>query len=159
MLKRATVLLLVVLLGSYAAPVSAQNLTKEELAAQFAAELYNYASSHSEEEARAYAQYRLDQLTYSNLAPEPTQTNLLEAGISPEVLYGTGEYTSTIYLDLDTSLTWMASYANAHTESRSSVGVPITQRSSLRLQLHRESLQAAMRLLASPVSLYVWPPL
>jgi hypothetical protein len=99
MLKRATVLLLVVLLGSYAAPVSAQTLTEDELAAQFTAELYEYASTHSEEETRTYAEYRLDQLTYSNLIPEPTEANVLEAGISPEVLYG--EYTTTIYLDLD----------------------------------------------------------
>lgn len=99
MLKRATVLLLVVLLGSYAAPVSAQTLTEQEWTAQFTAELSNYASTHSEQETRAYAQYRLDQLTYSNLIPETSQTNLLEGGISPEVLYG--EYTTGIYLDLD----------------------------------------------------------
>src|SRR5215211_7593910 len=86
MLKRATVLLLVVLLASYAAPVSAQTLTEEQISSQFAAELYEYASTHSEEEARAYAQYRLDQLTYSNLLPDPMQTNLLDVGISPEVL-------------------------------------------------------------------------
>lgn len=99
MLKRATVLLLVVLLGGYAAPVSAQTLTEEEWTSRFTAELYDYASTHSEAETRAYAQYRLDQLTYSNLFPETTQTNLLEGGISPEVLYG--EYTTSIYLDLD----------------------------------------------------------
>lgn len=98
MLKRATVLLLVVLLGSYAAPVSAQSLTEEQLTAQFAAELNEYASTHSEEQTREYAQYRLDQLTYSNLIAEPTQTNLLVTAISPEVLYGTEE---SIYLDLD----------------------------------------------------------
>jgi len=99
MLKTTTVLLLVVLLGSYAAPVSAQTLSEEEWTARFTAELNDYASTHSEAETRAYAQYRLDQLTYSNLIPETTQTSLLEAGISPEVLYG--EYTTTIYLDLD----------------------------------------------------------
>jgi hypothetical protein len=99
MLKRATVLLLVVLLASYAAPVSAQTLTQEDWTARFTAELNDYASTHSEAETRAYAQYRLDQLTYSNFIPETTQTNLLEPGISPEVLYG--EYTTSTYLDLD----------------------------------------------------------
>src|SRR5689334_13955088 len=99
MVKRATVLLLVVLLASYAAPVSAQTLTEQEWSARFTAELNDYASTHSEAETRAYAQYRLDQLTSSNLIPETTQANLLEAGISPEVLYG--ETTSAIYLDLD----------------------------------------------------------
>jgi len=98
MLTRATVLLLVVLLASYAAPASAQSLTEEQLTAQFAAELNEYAATHSEEQTRAYAQYRLDQLTYSNLNAEPTQTNLLSTAISPEVLYGTGE---SVYLDLD----------------------------------------------------------
>jgi uncharacterized membrane protein YgdD (TMEM256/DUF423 family) len=101
MLKRATVLLLVVLLGCYAAPVSAQTLTEEQWTAQFTTELSDYAATHSEEETRAYAQSRLDQLTYSNLIPE--STTVLEAGISPEVLYGTGAWsdTSTIYLDMD----------------------------------------------------------
>ena len=93
--------MLVVLLGSYAAPTSAQTLTEEELTTQFSAELYQYASTHSEEDTRAYAQYRLDQLTYSNLIPEPMQTNLLDSAISPEVLYGTGEFTNSVYLDLD----------------------------------------------------------
>ena len=88
MLKRATVLLLVVLLGSYAVPVSAQTLTEQEWTVQFTGELTDYASTHSEAETRAYAQYRLDQLTYSNLIPETTQASLLERGISPEVLYG-----------------------------------------------------------------------
>lgn len=99
MLKRATVFLLVVLLGSYAVPVSGQTLTEQEWTTRFTTELTDYASTHSEAETRAYAQYRLDQLTYSNLIPETTQANLLEAGISPELLYG--EYTTTIYLDLD----------------------------------------------------------
>ena len=99
MLKRATVLLLVVLLASYAAPVSAQTLTEEQLTTQFEAELYQYAATHSEQETRAYAQYRLDQLTYSNLIPQLAQTNLIEAGISPEVLYG--ENPTSIYFDLD----------------------------------------------------------
>jgi len=101
MLKRATVLLLVVLLGCYAAPVSAQTLTEEQWTAQFTAELTDYASTHTEEETRAYAQYRLDDLTYSNLMPEPTQGNVLEGGISPEVLYGSWGDATTIYLDLE----------------------------------------------------------
>jgi len=96
MLKRATVLLLVVLLASYAAPVWAQTSTEEELTSQFTAELNDYASTHSEQETRAYAQYRLDQLTYANVIPQPMQTNLIGAVISPEVLYG-----ESIYLDLD----------------------------------------------------------
>ena len=80
---------------TYSIPASAQT-TEEIYKAQFESELYEYASTHSEEETRAYAQYKLDQLTYSNLIDEPAQANLLEAGISPEVLYG-----NTIYLDLD----------------------------------------------------------
>jgi len=99
MLKRATVFLLVVLLGSYAAPVSAQTLTEQEWTTRFTTELNDYASTHSDQETRTYAQYRLDQLTYSNLLPETTQASLLDSGISSEVLYG--EYTTTIYLDLD----------------------------------------------------------
>ena len=102
MLKRLTVLLLVVLLACYGAPVSAQT-TEEEWTAYFTAELNEYAAMHSEEETRAYAQYRLDQLTYANLIPEATQTNVFEAGILAEVLYGAGAWsdTTTIYLDLD----------------------------------------------------------
>ena len=101
MLKRATVLLLVVLLGCYAAPVSAQTLTEEQWNARFTAELTDYASTHSEEETRAYAQSRLDELTYSNLNAEQTQANVLEGGISPEVLYGSWGDATTIYLDLE----------------------------------------------------------
>ena len=98
MLKRATVLLLVVLLAIYAAPVSAQTSTEEELTNQFTAELNDYASTHSEPETRTYAQYRLDQMTQSYLDPQQTT---LASVISPEVLYGTGEYATSIYLDLD----------------------------------------------------------
>ena len=90
--------MLVVLLGSYAAPVSAQTSTEEELTNQFTAELNDYASTHSEQETRAYAQYRLDQMAQSYLDPQQTT---LAAVISPEVLYGTGEYATSIYLDLD----------------------------------------------------------
>jgi hypothetical protein len=105
MLKRATVLLLVVLLASYAVPVSAQTLTEEQLTAQFTAELYEYASTHSEEETRAYAQSRLNQTMtyYANL--DPQQQTTLSSFISPEVLYGegafAGDFVTSIYLDLD----------------------------------------------------------
>jgi hypothetical protein len=100
MLKRATVLLLVVLLGCYAAPVSAQTLTEEELTAQFAAELNDYAATHSFEELKAYAQYRLDLITSENLITEVAGSSTL--GISPEVWYGEGYGDATlIYLDLD----------------------------------------------------------
>lgn len=99
MLKRAAVLLRVVLLGSYAAPASAQTSTEEQLTNQFTTELNEYASTHSEQETRAYAQYRLDQMAQSYLDPQQTT---LASVISPEVLYGTGEYaTTSIYLDLD----------------------------------------------------------
>ena len=103
MFRRATVLSLIVLLACYGAPVSAQTLTEEQWTTHFISELNEYASTHTEEETRAYAQYRLDELTDSNLIPEPTETNVLEAGISPEVLYGTGAWSdaTTIYLDLD----------------------------------------------------------
>ena len=101
MLKRATVLLLVVLLGNYAAPVSAQTLTEEELTAQFATEFNEYAATHSFEELQAYAQYRLDLITsQSLLSDEPTPSTL---GISPDVWYGEdyGDISTLIYLDLD----------------------------------------------------------
>ncbi len=91
--------MLVVLLAGYAAPVSAQTLSEQDWTARFTAELYDYASTHSEQETRAYAGYRLNQLTSSNLIPEPMQTNLIGTVISPEVLYG--ESTTSIYLDLD----------------------------------------------------------
>lgn len=102
MLKRATVLLLVVLLGSYAIPVSAQTSTEAELTAQFASELNSYAATHSFEELKAYAQYRLDLMTSQNLiAAEPSVSTL---GISPQVWYGPdyGDgFNGIIYLDLD----------------------------------------------------------
>jgi hypothetical protein len=100
MLKRATVLLLVVLLGCYAAPVSAQVSTEEELTAQFAAELNDYAATHSFEELKAYAQYRIDLITSENLITEVASASTL--GISPEIWYGEGYGDATlIYLDLD----------------------------------------------------------
>lgn len=101
MLKRATVLLLVVLLSSYAAPVSAQTSTEEELTAQFAAEFNEYAATHSLEELKAYAQYRLDLMTSQSLIPEQSTESTL--GISPQVWYGPdyGDMTSAIYYDLD----------------------------------------------------------
>jgi len=100
MLTRATVLLLVVLLGSYAAPASAQTSTEEELTAQFAAELYEYASTHSFEQLQAYAQYRLDLITSQNQITEQSSASTL--GISPEVWYGESYGEGLIiYLDLD----------------------------------------------------------
>jgi len=101
MLKRATVLLLVVLLGCYAAPVSAQTLTEEELTAQFATELNEYAATHSIEELRAYGQYRLDLITSENLMTEVASAATL--GVSPEVWYGEdyGDMATLIYFDLD----------------------------------------------------------
>lgn len=102
MLKRATVLLLVVLLGSYAIPVSAQTLTEEELTAQFAAELNEYAATHSLQELHAYALYRLNLMTSQNqMVEEPSAVTL---GISPEVWYGPDygdSMNSLIYLDLE----------------------------------------------------------
>ena len=102
MLKRATALLLVVVLASYAFPVSAQTSTEEQLTAQFAAELNDYAATHSLEELKAYAQYRLDLMTSQSLvAAEPGTTTL---GISPEVWYGPSYgdgMNGIIYLDLD----------------------------------------------------------
>jgi hypothetical protein len=101
MLKRATVLLLVVLLSSYAFPASAQTSTEEQLTAQFAAELDAYASTHSLEELKAYAQYRLNLLTSQSLIPEESSFQTL--GISPEVWYGPDgdSMNGAIYLDLD----------------------------------------------------------
>jgi len=100
MLKRATVLLLVVLLGIYSAPASAQTLTEEELTAQFAAELNEYAATHTLEELKAYAEYRLNLITSENLIPEGSSASTL--WISPEVWYGEdyGDL-NLVYLDLD----------------------------------------------------------
>lgn len=157
MLKRATVLLLVVLLGSYAAPVSAQTLTEQEWTAQFTAELSNYASTHSEQETRAYAQYRLDQLTYSNLIPETSQTNLLEGGISPEVLYG--EYTTSIYLDLDRDFNFDSKLRECTFRKQEQCRSTYNADLFTRLQFRQESLLVAMRLPRCLVSLYVPPRL
>lgn len=100
MLRRATVLLLVVLLSGYAFPASAQTSTEEQLTAQFTAELNDYAATHSLEALKAYAQYRLDLMTTQNLLTEGASTATL--GISPEVWYGPGDgMNSIIYLDLD----------------------------------------------------------
>lgn len=101
MLKRATVLLLVVLLCSYSVPVSAQTLTEEELTAMYAAELNEYAATHSFEELVAYAENRLNSMTSQSLLVESNASTL---GISPEVWYGPNfgdDMNSIIYLDLD----------------------------------------------------------
>ena len=152
---RAVVLTLVLLLGCYAAPVSAQTLTEEEWTAQFTTELSEYASTHSEEETRAYAQSRLDQLTYSNLIPEPTQANLLESGISPEVLYGTGEYTNSIYLDLDYEFNRDNQLRDCTYRKQEQCRAAYNADLFTQLQYQPESLLAAMRSALSLVSLYV----
>jgi len=101
MFKRiVTLMSIAALFSAYSIPASAQT-TEAEYQAQFEAELYEYAATHSEDEARAYAYSRLDQLTSTNLISEPAQTNPLEAGIAPEILYGPEEFTTDIYLDLD----------------------------------------------------------
>ena len=112
MLKRATILLLVVLLASYAAPVSAQTSTEEELTAQFTAELNDYASTHSEEETRVYAQSWFGQVTSSSI-PDPEQTTTLANFISPGVLFGgedTGDLVTSIDLDLDREFNFSDKY-------------------------------------------------
>lgn len=100
MLKRATVLLLVVLLSGYAFPVSAQTSTEEQLTAQFEAELNAYAATHTLAELKAYAQNRLNLMTSQSLTPEPSASTL---GISPEVWYGPDwdSMNNIIYLDLE----------------------------------------------------------
>ena len=107
MLKRATVLLLVVLLASYSVPVSAQTTGDD-----FANELYTYAATHSDSETRAYAEYRFNQLISDPSNLDPQQTTLSDF-ISPGVLYSeenTGDYVTSIDLDLDRDFNFSDKY-------------------------------------------------
>ena len=69
----------------YTTPIQAQQ-TAEETQAAFEAELTEYAATHTDDELRAYAAMRMNELTDQALSTESTSP--ITSVISPEVWYG-----------------------------------------------------------------------